>query len=204
MKYAWRYAAALSVLALAACGEQAQQDTDNAVNATENAFSNAANATGNALEDASLALTPTPSPQEFADKAAKSDAFEIAAGELAKASGSTAAVREFGQTMIDAHTKSTASIKKAASAAMPVITPDATLTSDQKDDLADMGKLKGVEFDKAYINGQVEAHEDALSLMKKYAADGTAPTLQAAAGEIPCPYPRPVSGARRFRHGQRL
>lgn len=180
MNPAWRHVAVLSVLALAACGQKTQNSAENAVNATENAFSNAANATGNVIDNAGLALTPTPTPQEFLDKAAKSDAFEVAAGQLAKTNGGSAGVKEFGQTMIDAHTKSTADLKKAAGA----LKPDPALTSDQKDKLSDLGKLKGADFDKAYIDGQIDAHEDALSLMKKYAADGTDPSLKAAAGMI--------------------
>lgn len=177
MNPAWRHVAVLSVLALAACGQKTQDSAENAVNATENAFSNAANATGNVIDNASLALTPTPTPQEFIDKAAKSDAFEVAAGQLAKTNGGSAGVKDFGQMMIDAHTKSTAGLKKAAGA----LKPDATLTSDQKDKLSDLGKLKGADFDKAYIDGQIDAHEDALALMKKYATDGTDASLKAAA-----------------------
>lgn len=180
MNAAWRHVAILSVIALAACGEKTQNSAENAVNATESAFSNAANATGNAIDNASLALTPTPTPQEFIDKAAKSDAFEVAAGQLAKTNGGTAAVKEFGQMMIDAHTTSTAGLKKAAGA----LKPDPVLTSDQKERLSDLGKLKGADFDKAYIDGQIDAHEDALALMKKYAADGTDASLKAAAKDM--------------------
>lgn len=180
MSPAWRHVAVLSVCALAACGPKTQNSAENAVNATENAFSNAANATGNVIDNASLALTPTPTPQEFIDKAAKSDAFEVAAGQLAKTNGGTSGVKDFGQMMIDAHTKSTADIKKAAG----TLKPDPVLTDDRKDKLSDLGKLKGAEFDKAYIDGQIDAHEDALSLMKKYGADGTDASLKAAAQTI--------------------
>lgn len=185
MSHGWKHAAALPVLAaLVACSPSAKQDANDALNSTENAFDNAANAAGNLADNAAIALTPTPSPQEFADTAAKSDAFEIAAGELAKANGSTAAIRDFGAMMVTAHTASTASIKKAAAAASPAIAPNVALTADQKEDLADLAKLKGVEFDRAYIDDQIDAHEDALALMRKYAADGEAPTLKAAAAEI--------------------
>ncbi|MBO9582452.1 MAG: DUF4142 domain-containing protein [Sphingobium sp.] len=180
MNSAWRHVAVLSALALAACGQKTQNNAENAVKATENAFSNAASATGNIIDNASLALTATPTPQEFIDKAAKSDAFEVAAGQLAKTNGGSAEVKAFGQMMIDAHTKSTAGLKKAAGA----LKPDATLTSGQNDKLSDLGKLKGTDFDKAYIDDQIEAHEDALALMRKYAGDGTDVSLKAAAKDI--------------------
>jgi putative membrane protein len=184
MSPAWRHVAVLSVLALSACGQRTQSSAENVVNATENAFSNAANATGNVIDNASLALTPTPTPQEFIDKVSKSDAFEIAAGQLAKANGSAAAVKEFAQMMIDAHAKSTADLKKAAGGLTPPLTPDPVLTGDQKDKLSDLSKLKGADFDKKYIDGQIDAHEDALALMKKYAADGTEASFKAAAQQM--------------------
>jgi putative membrane protein len=180
------------IAALGACSQKSQDTTTNAVtdigsdvsNTTSGAIDTAGNVTGNALDAAGNALNPTPTGQEFADKAAKSDAFEIAAAKLAKTNAESADVKAFAATMIEAHTGSTAKIKAAAAKATPVIKPDPTLTSDLQSKLDDLGKLKGADFDKAYVDGQVSAHEDALSLMKGYAGNGDTPSLKAAAGEI--------------------
>ena len=180
------------IAALGACSQKAQDTTTNAVtdigsdigNTTSGAIDAAGNVAGNALDAAGNALNPTPTGQEFADKAAKSDAFEIAAGKLAKTNAESADVKKFAATMIEAHTGSTAKIKAAAAKATPEIKPDPTLTGDQQSKLDDLAKLKGADFDKAYIDGQVSAHEDALSLMKNYADKGDTPSLKAAAGEI--------------------
>ena len=180
------------IAALGACSQKSQDTTTNAVtdigsdvgNTTSGAIDAAGNATSNALDAAGNALAPTPTGQEFADKAAKSDAFEIAAAKLAKTNADSADVKKFAATMIEAHTGSTAKIKAAAAKATPAIKPDPTLTSDQQSKLDDLGKLKGADFDKAYIDGQISAHEDALSLMKDYAANGDTPSLKTAAGEI--------------------
>jgi len=174
----------VSALALAACGSNTERKADNAVDAAQNAIANTADATGNVLENAGQALMPTPSPQEFVNRAARSDAFEIAAAELAAKNASSAAVKDFARMMVDAHNQSTAAIKKAAAAATPAVTPDAALTSDQQEDLAELRALTGERFDKEYIDGQVDAHEDALDLMKKYAADGEAASLKNAAREL--------------------
>jgi putative membrane protein len=180
----WTALSALSVLALAACGPQATKDADNVANATRNAVANAADATGNALENAGQAISPTPTAQEFINIAAKSDAFEIAAAKLAVVNATSAEVKAFAEMMITAHTQSTEKIKKAASAATPPLTPDAALTDDQNEDLNELRGLKGAKFDEEYIDGQVDAHQDALSLMKKYADDGEVASLKTAAGEI--------------------
>lgn len=184
MTYAWRSFAMVSALALAACGSNTERKTDNAVDAAQNAIENTAEATGNVLENAGQALMPTPAPQEFVNRAARSDAFEIAAAQLAAKNASSAAVKDFARMMADAHNQSTAAIKKAAAAATPAVTPDATLTSDQQEDLAELRALTGERFDKEYIDGQVDAHEDALDLMKKYAADGEAAPLKNAARDL--------------------
>lgn len=182
--YIWTTLTAVSVLALAACGPKTENATDSAMNSSANALSAAGNATSNAIDDAAQAITPTPTGKEFADEAAKSDAFEIAAAKLAATNATSPGVKEFATMMIAAHMESTAKVKKAAASAEPAITPDATLTKNQNDDLAELKALTGAKFDEEYIDGQVDAHQDALSLMEKYAKDGTVATLKTAAAEI--------------------
>lgn len=176
--------AAALALSLAACGPKAENKVDAAANATEGAIAAAGSATANAADAVAAAVTPTPTGQAFVDKAAGSDAFEIAAAKLALTNGASARVKSFANDMIKAHSDSTASVKAAAASASPAITPNPTLTEDQNEDLAELGKLKGADFDKAYIEGQEEAHEDALALMRNYAKDGDIATLKAAAGAI--------------------
>lgn len=175
-------------LGLGACNQrtanEASANLDNATDAASNAASMAGAAVSNAFNATTEAVTPTPSGQEFVDKAARSDAFEIAAGKLAAERSASTEVKSFAQEMIKAHTDSTAKIKAAAMKASPAITPNAMLTADQSDKLEELGRLNGADFDKAYINGQVEAHEDALSLMQDFAKNGDVPSLRTAAGEI--------------------
>ena len=118
------------------------------------------------------------------DRAAKSDAFEIAAAKLAQTNAASDDFKAFAKDMAKAHMDSTAKIKAAAKEAMPAITPQAALTGDQSDTLADLGKLKGADFDRKYMSGQVEAHEDALALMEDYSKNGGVASLKAAAADI--------------------
>jgi len=180
----WMSVAPIAALALGACSAKVEEKADNALNDTGAAVSGAVNSTGNAIDNAQQALMPTPTGQEFADAAAKSDAFEIEAAKLAATNAQSPEVKEFARMMVAAHSDSTAKIKAAAKTASPAITPNATLTKNQSEDLAELKALKGTEFDKEYIDGQVDAHEDALELMRKYAADGTIASLKQAAGEI--------------------
>jgi putative membrane protein len=172
------------VLSLAACGQKAEQTVDAATNEAAEAVAAAGNATSDVVEATKEAITPTPSGQEFADRAAKSDAFEIAAAKLAQTNGESEDVKTFAKDMTKAHTDSTAKIKAAAKEAVPAIMSQAALTSDQSDALADLGKLKGADFDRKYMSGQVEAHENALVLMEDYSKNGDVASLKAAATEI--------------------
>ena len=172
------------VLALGGCGPKSEK----AAAAARNSIDNAAYATGSAISNAAdsvkEAVTPTPSVQEFIDKAAKSDAFELASAKLAKDKAASADIRSFAATMIEDHTASTAAIRKAGAAAMPAIMPDATLTDAQQRKLADLARLSGKDFDKAYADQQIDAHKAALSLMQVYADKGDVPSLKTAAGDI--------------------
>jgi len=178
------WSATALALALVACGPKTHQAATDVANSTGNAMATAGSATSNAAEAVKEALTPTPSGQEFIDKAAKNDAFEIAAAKLATTKASSPDVKSFASEMTKAHTESTAKIKEAGKAAMPVMTPDPTLTNDQSDELADLGKVNGTDFDKKYMESQVDAHKDALALMDDYAKNGDVASLKMAANEI--------------------
>lgn len=171
-------------LSLAACGPKAEKTADAAMNSADVATDKADAMASNAMVDVKQALSATPAGQEFINKAGRSDAFEIAAAKLAATNASSKEVKAFAADMIKAHTESTAKVKAAAAAASPALTPDATLSEDQTEALADLAKKKGAEFDEAYIDGQVSAHQDALALMRDYAEHGDTPSLKTAAGDI--------------------
>lgn len=183
-------------LTLAACNEASEQRTENAAESVAATAEAAGDRVENAADNAIAAITPTPSAQEFVNKAAKSDAFEIAAAKLAATNATSAEVKAFAQQMIKAHTDSSAKIKAAAGKAKPAITIDAALTSDQKEDLAELKALTGAKFDEEYIDGQVDAHEDALALMRSYASGGTDSALKTTAGEIASVVERHLKTAR--------
>ena len=169
--------------ALTACGSRTDATVTNTTDTTTT--TTATNDVAAAPTGDTGMMAATPSAQQFADLAAKSDAFEIAAAKLAQTNAASDDVKAFATKMILAHTKSTAKIKAAAAAASPAITPDPALAgTDYPTRLSDLAKLKGADFDKAYLAGQVDAHNQALSLMQLYASGGTEANLKAAAAAI--------------------
>ncbi|MBN8840832.1 MAG: DUF4142 domain-containing protein [Sphingomonadales bacterium] len=177
-------AAAVLALALGGCNQRTAENVDDTSNATTQMLASIGNSALNAADTMKDALERTPTGQEFANRAARSDAFEIAAAKLAGVDAAARKVKAFAREMVAAHARSTAAIKAAAARATPVITPDPTLTDDQMEKLADLGRLKGAAFDRAYMTGQIDAHERARSLIEDYARHGEVASLKEAAGTI--------------------
>jgi putative membrane protein len=170
MKYFPSLAISAAALALAACGHKGDTPMQNAANDTVAGVSNVADA-----------VTVSPD-QGFADTAAASDAFEIATSNLALAKAKSAAVKSFAHQMVAAHTASTEKLRAAAGAASPAIVPNPTLAAGQQSTLDELGTLSDGDFDKAYAQAQVDAHQKALDALKSYAADGAVPQLRQFAG----------------------
>ncbi len=177
---------AAACLIVAGCDQSTEQKADQIAEAAEAKIDRAADVAeariDNAMDRVGAAVTPVPTPQEFLDRVAKSDAFEIQTAQMATKNASSPEVKTFAQAMIKAHTDSTAKLKKAASTAK--LTPNATLTRDQSDDLTELGTLTGAAFDEEFMDGQVDAHEETLALMRSFAADGTDAGLKTIASEI--------------------
>lgn len=163
---------AASTLTLGACGHNTQGAEGNAGNAE------ATNANANTAAPAVSA------DQTFANTAAASDAFEIQSSQLAASNASSKAVKSFAQRMIAAHTASTQKLKTAASTASPPITPDATLTPDQQQKLAQLKSQSGAAFDSAYVDDQIAAHQAALDGLRNYSANGSVPSLKTFATQL--------------------
>lgn len=159
-----------ALLALAACGRGGETTANNSMTSTDLNM------------DAPAAVPTASAAQTFANTAAASDAFEIESAQLALANSSSAAVKSFAEKMVAAHTTSTEKLKAAAAP----MTPDATLTPAQQQQLDQLRTLKGSAFDAAYLAGQTAGHQEVLDALKAYAATGDAPQLKSfASGMIP-------------------
>lgn len=115
---------------------------------------------------------------KFAKEAAVTDAFEIEAAKVALEKSRNDGVRRFAQHMIDEHTKMSAQLK-AAAANQPA--PEMDRTHRQK--LEDLRKESAANFDRKYIQMQVEGHQAALKLHDGYAKNGDDAGLKKVATE---------------------
>jgi putative membrane protein len=131
--------------------------------------------------DAALAagdMTPTQR-GAYVEMAAASDLFEIQSGRLAAERGQSAAVRQFGEMLVEHHTRTTAQLTAAATAAGTMPTPD--LMPMQERMMTELRAASGAGFDQVFIRQQIQAHEMALALHTNYASRGDTPALRTVA-----------------------
>jgi putative membrane protein len=123
----------------------------------------------------------SPADKHFVTAALRGGMAEVELGRMAAEKGNSDDVKQFGQKMVEDHTKLGDQMKGVAE--QIGVTPPTVLTAS---DLALEAKLKalsGDEFDKAYIRAMVKAHETDLAAFRKEAAAGTSPAVTGAAGE---------------------
>jgi len=108
--------------------------------------------------------------QAFVSDAAKGGMAEVELGKLAAEKASSDQVKQFGQRMVDDHSKANDELKTIAA------TKNITLPTgiDAKDKaLHDrLSKLSGHEFDRAYIEAMVKDHKKDVNEFKKEATNG--------------------------------
>jgi putative membrane protein len=114
----------------------------------------------------------------FVNAAAVSDMYEVEAGKIAQERGQTAAVKSFGAKMVAAHTETTDKLKAALASTHPDITPPAHLDDRRQGMIDELRGAKDVDFDARYVAQQIDAHNEALILMKGYAKDGDTPAIK--------------------------
>jgi putative membrane protein len=94
--------------------------------------------------------------QQFVNKTAEGGMAEIELGKLAAAKASSDDVKKFGRRMVDDHTKANGQLKQIASS-KGVTVPD-DLNAKDKAIKAQLEKLSGTKFDRAYMNDMVMDH----------------------------------------------
>lgn len=117
----------------------------------------------------------------FAMKAASGGMTEVALGKMATEKGSSQAVKDFGQKMVDDHGKANDELKALASSKNMTL-PSAPNAKDQAT-IDKMSKLSGAAFDKAYTKDMVMDHKNDITLFQKEATSGTDPDVKAFASK---------------------
>lgn len=122
--------------------------------------------------------------RKFMRDAALGGMTEVELGKLAVQKASSDGVKQFGQKMIDDHTKANDQLKELATRGS-VQLPD-SLDSKHQSRIDKLSKLSGEQFDKAYVKDQLKDHEADVKEFNEEAQNGSEPHVKAfAASTLP-------------------
>ncbi|HEX3487035.1 MAG TPA: DUF4142 domain-containing protein [Micropepsaceae bacterium] len=190
-------AAIAGLTLLAACNQESASNTppadQNAAPANQTAQADpapgsrneAVSATKDAVAGAvgTVSAELTSSTKGFVDGAAISDLYEVQAGQLAAMRAHMPELKKFANDMVDAHTKTTDQLKSTLAKAAPNFMPPMQLDARREGMLNDLKGAKDQDFDGRYIAQQINAHNEALILMRGYAKDGDNADIKAFAAD---------------------
>lgn len=120
--------------------------------------------------------------KQFITKAAQSDQTEIQTSQLALKRSQNQEVRSFAERMIQEHTTSSQQLTPIAQ--KKGFTPPKDIGKENRALLTKLSNLKGTEFDRAYMQGQVQAHSKTLANYQNYLKQGQDPDLTAFASQF--------------------
>ena len=113
----------------------------------------------------------------FAEEAAKGGLLEVELGELAAEQAKSDDVVQFGQRMVKDHGMANDQLKSIA-AQKGITLPD-SLDQDQQHTVEELSQVSGEEFDKAYMDEMVKAHQTDVEVFREQAESGQDPDLRA-------------------------
>lgn len=122
--------------------------------------------------------------RRFIENVSVSNLFEIESSRLALNRSENPPVRDFAHQMIEDHTEAGEAFEAALAESMssPNIAKSA-LDSKHRQILNRLQKENAANFDEAYVQAQLNAHQDAVSLFRSYAQNGDDPALRDFAAE---------------------
>jgi putative membrane protein len=138
----------------------------------------------------------TPNATQFRAKASSSDAFEVLSSKIALTHATTPELKDFARMMITDHTASTDKLvalggisKKSLKTKMEPGSDgkwkeNDLLDSSHADELNSLDSKSNGDFNKTYIDDQVNGHKDMVSLLEDYAKNGDNAKLKQFASDI--------------------
>ncbi|MCW2238659.1 DUF4142 domain-containing protein [Azospirillum canadense] len=106
----------------------------------------------------------------FVEKAASGGLAEVEMGQMAQQKAQNDQVRQFGQRMVDDHSRANQQLQQIA--ANNNITLPSGPDSKHRTKSQEMQKLSGARFDRAYMQDMVQDHRQDIALFEKEAKQG--------------------------------
>jgi putative membrane protein len=117
--------------------------------------------------------------QEYVTKAAIGDIFEIQSSKLALRKSREAKVKSFAARMVKDHTAGSAKLKSIIKAEELPLVPPTRLDDAHQQKIERLSAASDGDFDKIYMDMQMEGHQEALAVHQGYAENGLEPKLKA-------------------------
>jgi putative membrane protein len=137
--------------------------------------------TGGPLGNGGTVLGFTSSDQKFIMEAAMGGMAEVELGRLAAERGSSDGVKQFGQRMVDDHSRANSELMQLTTARG--VNVPASLDTKHQALMTRMSQLSGAAFDRAYAKEMVKDHQKDVSLFQKQATRGADGDLRAFAAK---------------------
>ncbi|HEX9956709.1 MAG TPA: DUF4142 domain-containing protein [Fibrella sp.] len=160
------YMLVISGLTFQACSSSNNKPTDDSVKIAEN---------DNEVKEEQEA-GPEADDSKFVVKAASGGLLEVMLGHMAQEKSQNAQVKEFADQMIKDHEKANSELE--ALATLKNITLPTTPGKDQQEDINEIIKLSGADFDKKYISYMKDDHEADVKEFKSAAQDAKDPSIK--------------------------
>ena len=107
--------------------------------------------------------------------------MEVELGRVAAQQGASDAVKQFGQRMVDDHTKANTELTTLATS--KGITLPTALDDKHRAQVTKLSAMSGADFDRAYAKMMLKDHEKAVSEFEKQSTRGTDPDVKAFASK---------------------
>jgi putative membrane protein len=124
------------------------------------------------------AMQSAPSAEDFVNKVAISDMFEIQSSQLALSKQPDKDTKPFAQKMVTDHQKTSKELKSLVDGGKVKAMLPSALDAEHQKMLDDLKAKAGKDFDQSYDQIQLKAHQDAVALFNAYATGGDNPELK--------------------------
>jgi len=112
----------------------------------------------------------------FVKEAADGGLAEVELGKLAADKASSDAVKQFGQKMVDDHSKANDQLKQLASQKQIDLPQEPS--AKHKAMMARLQKLSGADFDKAYVSEMLKDHQHDVSAFQQESSSAADPDIK--------------------------
>jgi putative membrane protein len=143
-----------------------------------------ADGSGPKAQEGSTSSAASLAAESFLDKAVGADIYQLQAAKIATAKARTPDVKAFAQSMADEHATSRALLTDAARQSGQSVPIPSAPTDEQQAMLSLLSRGEPRDFDRTYMEQQVQIHEDTLAVVSAYAQMGAIPSIRTVAGGL--------------------